>query len=322
MRNNKLSKKIIEGIVRNDNSSFVNAIDKQVEELIIDAINDLSSKISYVSTKNVVLQPANELLSGAMTDNSRFVYFLGVDNVQIDLNTRKSTVFWKALKERVVYAWRTRGSRRRAEKRLKKAAERQEKKEQEFNFDPSKYNLFNLTEDLQKAVSNYLSKTTLIYLEGNVLQIVGKEDFGSNTQIIIYITLYDGEKFKYFLGKKEGYLKIDFQKRVNSLNEKIDKVGEVFVNMIKIYNVLYFDVNGVMPNQIFVESLFYNCPDELFDADDPYKTFVKIINYFTVKSSRNFKSIVSEFNIFKDKLCGNSSFGHSKLLNNLNELSE
>lgn len=320
MRNKVITKQLIEGIVRNDNSSYVDSVDEKVGGLVREAVKDLSTMVSYVSTSNVILQSANELLSGAMTDNSRFVYFLGVDNVQIDLNTRKETRIWKNLKERIIYAWRTRGSKKRAQKRLKKAAEKQNNITQKVTFDPSKYSLFNLSEDLQGTFSKYLSNTTLIYLDGNVIRIVGKDDFGSNTQIIIYITLYDGEKFKYFLNKKEGYLDIDISKRVDALNDKIESVGDVLIDLIKIYNVLYFDVNNVMPNQIFVESLFCNCPNELFDNKDVYKSFVKIINYFTVRSIKDFKSIVSDQPIFKDKLCGNSAFGHSKLLSSLIDL--
>jgi hypothetical protein len=318
MKSNSISKQMIEGIVRNDNSSYVDAIDEKVNLLMRDVITDLSTQVSYVSTKNVVLQSANELLSGAMTDNSRFVYFLGIDNVQIDLNTRKDSRIWKELKDKIIYAWRTRGSKKRAEKRMQKASAKQNNKK--VTFDPSKYSLFNLSADLQLTLSKNLTKTTLIYLDNNAIRIVGKEEFGSNTQIIIYVTLYDGEKFKYFLGKKEGYLDIDISKRINAINKKLYNVGDVLIDLIKIYNVLYFDVNNAMPNQIFVESLFCNCPEELFDSKDVYKSFVKIVNYFTVKSIKDFKSIISDKSIFKDKLCGNSAYGHSKLLNSLIDL--
>ncbi len=315
---NTLSKQLIDGIVRNDNTDFVDSVDGKVEQLVRESINDLSKMISYVNTKNVVLQPANELLNGAMTDNSNFVYFLGVDNVQIDLNTRKSAKFWKDLKDRIIYAWYARGSTKRAQKRLKKASEKLDKKQ--ISFDPSKYNIFDLAADLQQTFSKYLTKTSLIYMEGNRLRIVGKEDFGSNTQIIIYITIFDGEKFKYFRGRKEGYLDLDFSKRINALNEKIEKVGNVYIDLIKVYNVLYFETNNMIPNQIFVESLLWNVPDELFDDSDAYKTFVKIVNFFTIKSIKNFKSIASNQPLFNDKVCGNCAFGHSKLLNKLNEL--
>ena len=320
MKNKAISKQMIERIVSNDNSSFVDNISSKVEGLVGSAISDLAQKISYINVKNVILQPMNELMTGAMTDNSKFVYFLGIDNVQIDLNTSKSTRFWKDLKAKVIHAWRTRGSAKRARKRMQKLSEKEALKPHEIVFDPSKYDLFNLTEDLQNAFTKYLSNTSMIYIDGNQLKIIGKDDFGSNTQIIIYVTLYDGENFKYYLGQRQGYLEININSRIDAINKKLENVGEVFFDILKVYNVLYFEVNNVLPNQIFAESLICNSPDELFVPDDAYKSFVKIINYFTVKFIKDFKSIATNKPLFEDKLAGNYAFGHSKLMNYLNDI--
>ena len=82
------------------------------------------------------------------------------------------------------------------------------------SFDINKYTIYNLTEDIQNTIINYLSETSMVYLNNNVLQIIGKDDFGSNTKIIIYVLSYDGNYFKYYDGKKKGYINININNRL------------------------------------------------------------------------------------------------------------
>lgn len=320
MRRGAITRGLIESIVRNDNIEYIDAVDEKMKAIVSNAVEDLSKQISYVNLNNVILQPANELLNGAMTDNSKFVYFLAVDNAQIDLNTSRSSRFWKNLKNRIVYAWNNRKVKKKVSKRKKKQEE-ESLQEVKISFDPANYNIYNLAEDLQTAIAKYMLPTTLLYLNDNRITVVGKEDFGSNTQIVLILVLYDGEKFKYFVNKKQGYISVDFSTRIQSLNEKIERVGGVFVDVLKILNVLYYDINNYMPNQIFMESVLYNCPDDLFEENEAYKTFVKIINYLSMHSMREFKSVENpENSIFKDKLCGNSASGFARLLHHLTNM--
>lgn len=54
---------------------------------------------------------------------------------------------------------------------LKNAEEKEKEKElermEQFKFDPTKYNIYNLTEDMQYAMANFLTETSLIYLYNN-----------------------------------------------------------------------------------------------------------------------------------------------------------
>ena len=320
MRRGELTRGLIESIIRNDNIEYVDAVDEKIKAIVSNAVEDLSKQISYVNLNNVILQPANELLNGAMTDNSKFVYFLAVDNAQIDLNTSRSSRFWKNFKNRIIYAWNNRKVKKKVSRRKRRKAEESFQQEK-FNFDPANYNIYNLAEDLQTALSKYMLPTTILYLNDNRLTIVGKEDFGSNTQIVLILVLYDGEKFKYFVNKKRGYISVDFTERIQSLNEKIDRVGGVFIEVLKIFNVLYYDVNNYTPNQIFMESVLYNCPDNLFEKNEAYKSFIKIINYLSMHSLKEFKSVENHKNtIFKDQLCGNTATGFARLLSQLSNI--
>ncbi|MBP3345156.1 MAG: hypothetical protein J6K97_03015, partial [Clostridia bacterium] len=89
-----VSRDLVLSIANKDNRKFVNNVNEKVNDLLASSIEDLSSQVSYISLDNTVLQPANELFNDSMVDNSYFIYLLGVESVQLDLNTAKKSRFW------------------------------------------------------------------------------------------------------------------------------------------------------------------------------------------------------------------------------------
>ena len=321
MRKLVLSRELINSIANQENPKFIKNVNKKVNILLSHAIKKLSSQISYITLDNTILQPMNELFNGAFVDNSSFIYFLGVNNAQLELNTARKTPFWKNLRLRLIYAWENRKKYKFKKKRKKK--QENEQKEPEFKFDPNNYSIYNLAEDLQSALLEFLSETSLVYLKENVLRIVGKEDFGSNTSIIIYVVSYNDDLYKFYAGKKEGFKEINFKSRYDAINEKLDSVGENFVKILKVFNVTYFNANGYLPNQIFIESILCSCPKDLFFGEDTYKSFLKIINYLNIKNLKQVKSINNpSMTIYEDEICGNSALGFNKMLNSIIDQNE
>lgn len=319
MKGSILTRELIESILRSSNLDFVEATEEKVRGLVTMAVEDLSTKVPYVSFNNVILEPVNEALSGGFTDNSKFEYFFGVDNPQLEINSMRND-FWKRFKDRVVFAWKNRNAGKK--KRRRKKDEPEIKPLKSETFDPEKYNLNSLAHDLQLTIANYLSATSIVYLEGNRIRIVGKDDFGTNTQIIIYVTLYNNEYYRYFLSRKKGFLKFDNALRIAAINKKADSVGIAYVDMIKVFNTLYYNINHFMPNQIFIESLLYNCPDELY-VENSYDCFVKILNFLIMADIKDFKSIVNpDKSIFTDPVCGSSAMGYRKMLDKLIDLNQ
>lgn len=320
-----IDKQLIESIVRKKNDEYIDKVSEKVNLIVSNAIDDLSHQISYINLDNVIFQPVNELLNGAFTDNSKFVYFLGIDSAQLELNTLKSTNFWKELKNTIIYAWQhrnTRRARRKEKKRKKKEAENSNLATV-YDFDPSKYNIYKACEDLQTAIAKFSALTSIVYLENNRLRVVGKEDYGANTQIIIYPVIYNGENYKYYAGRRKGFVEVDINSRIEKLSAKFQKTGESLIDMIKVFNVLYFYANKTMPNQIFIESILCSCPDELFKGDDAYTIFVKIINYLTMTSIKNVKSLTNpNKTIFTDPLSASSGLGYEKFINQFVYLNE
>lgn len=320
MQKNTIHQSLIEGIIESSNDDFVENVKTKVENLMAIAIDDLSQQISYINFDNIILQPANELLTDAMTDNSVFTYFLGIRNSQIEMNTLRSGEFWKNVKNRIVYAWKTRNKK----KKTNKKKEKEKLKDVEpiaYDFNPANYNLYHLARDIQTAVCKQLSMSSLVYLESNRIRILGKEDFGPNTQIIIYPVLLSGDDFKYYAGKKRGFVAVNFDKRVEAIQNKIDRVGYNYINIIKVFNSLWFNINKTTPNQIFIESLLYHCPDNLFEEENGYKSFIKVLNYLTMSDVKDFCSIVNpNQTIFKDIVCGNSAYHYKRFLDELTDL--
>lgn len=314
----KISKQLIEMIANKDNSNFAKTINEKVNEILSVSIENLSKKVSYISVDNVILQPANELFNTAFIDGSNYVYLLGIENAQLNLNTIKKESKWKSFKKNLIYFWQNRKTFKKKKKRKKKKNESALQKKSNSIVDLTKYTILDLSEDLQQSISYCLSETSMIYLYKNCLQIVGKEDFGTNVKIIIYVTSYENEIFKHFVNNKKGYLDINFPNRYNFLTEKQHEIGESFTKMMKILNALFFNVNGYVPNQIFIESILCSCPKNLFEGEDIYKSYLKIINYLSVKTIRNIKSINDPSKtIHEDITCGNCGIAFNRVLENV-----
>ena len=84
-----VSKDLINNIAEQENKKFIKGTTKLISQILGESIKDLSEKVSFISVDKVILQPANELISGAFIDSSNFVYLLGVQNIQLEINTSK-----------------------------------------------------------------------------------------------------------------------------------------------------------------------------------------------------------------------------------------
>ena len=315
----KISKSFVNSIANKGNYEYVDNINKKIIDLFSSSIELLSKEISYVSIDNVVLQPANELLTDAMIDNSSFTYFLGINNAQLEMNTTNKIKLWDKFKNALKYFWNNRKFFKKRKKKKRKKKDENAIPEKEFSFDPMKYNIYNLTQDLQDTLIKFLPETVVVYAKNNLLQIIGKEEFGSNTLINVYVVNYDGNIFKYYVGKKnKKFIDVDFESRISLINSKVDLTNENFIKMIKVLNAIYYNVNKVFPNQVFIESILASCPNEFFDGEDIYNVFIKIINHLSIKPIAEIKSINNpNKTILKDEVCGNNVYGFSKMMNSI-----
>lgn len=305
-----INRRLIQGIIDSANPEFIYSMDEKIQNIIVNVVDDLSNRCPYVSLNNTILQPVNEVFTGGFSSNAQFCYFLGVENTQIEMNTIEKKHFWKSLKRKFLNAWYKTRSVKKRKRKKDKDIEQENVPESQEKKTASNYKLVHLKLDIQDALLNFLSETSIVYYFNKYLKIIGKDDFGTEVEVLLYIVLFDSEKniYKMYNSKKNKFLEIDFKDRFKNLIEKSERVGDNFVNMIKIFNSIYklgLDDNA---NQILIESLLYNVPDKLFEGDDIYSCFIKIVNYLRITNATNFVSIAnSEKTIFKDILFYGSS---------------
>lgn len=315
-----ISRQLIESIAIADSTEFADEIEQKVSDLVSLAVEDLSHSIPFVSTENCVLQPVTENFNGALTPESDYVYFLGFLSPQIELNCLQYNDSWKKFKERVVVAW---NNSKKPKKRKKKKKNQEEAPVSNYDYVAEKYNLDALKDDLQRALVKNLTQTSIVYNNSMSLRVIGRDEFGPKTQIIIYPCLMEGDDYKFLISRKKGFYKLNFLKRAELINEKIERVGYEYLTMIKILNSLFRSTNrfGSTPNQIFIESLLYNVPDELYEGDDIYDMFIKIVNYLNLTDVSKFTSIANpELKINEDRLTKLNQVSFLKFLNSLNSI--
>lgn len=307
-------RKFIENLVSTDNSEFSDSIQEKILDLFAVSIEDLSARVPFVSIENSILQPANETFNGAYTPMSKYVYFLGINSPQLEINCTNNKINFKKLRKKLSQAWHD--SKKRKSKRRKRKEEEESHKYNEF--EPEKYNLDALRHDLQLEIAKNLSITSIVYNTSDRLIIQGKDDFGSVSQIEVIPVIYDGEMFKYFINPRKGFLNINMDERLLNFNMKYEMVGENFFKILKIFNNLLKSVTKENVNQIFVESLLYNIPNELYEGDDIYVVFRNIINYLSMTNVADFVSIENKKDkIFKSKKTGGSAGLYTKFMKNL-----
>ena len=290
-----LSKDLIEGLRDSTNLEFVNNLNFTVFSLVDQALKDLSNKSSFIQPEKAYFMPVNEIYTGATTSQSAYAYFLGIANTEIELNSTDKKHLFKNFWKRIVRAWKMSKKKKKKKKKIEERSLTVVTKE--------KYTIDDLRNDFVYYLSNLISTSSIIYEYEDHIMVVGKEDFGTNVKINIYITMYDEKNgvFKMYNGRKNRYYDVDLNERFKNLANKMESC-ENFVNMIKIYNSIYSRAYSKVPNQILIESLVYNCPAVLFEHD-VYQTFLNVSNYIRMIDVDALRSICDNTkSIFKEKL--------------------
>ena len=100
-----------------------------------------------------------------------------------------------------------------------------------------------------------------------------------------------------------NFITIDFRQRYMNIGKKIDEANSSFRDVLRIYNALYLNLMEEKPNMIMLESLLYNCPNNLF-TDDIYQSFLNTANYLFVTSIFQLKSVCDEnTKLVNESLC-------------------
>lgn len=277
-------------------TSFNQAYSK-ISEIINISMQTIMQRNSYISKYEILV--ANEAFSKSAFFASGLDLFLVVNAVQIELNqTNTKTnnfinwlkMFWQSFKNNFILF---RSKKRKNEKFIKNV----EKKALSLN----NYDVTMFYNDLLAQISKELYNKTTLCINKNKIQIIGEDEFG--LEINIYPVFSDNdEKYTLYNVNKHTKCLIDFKDRFINIDIKNIQTDNKFSEQVKIFNNLYWNILKSKPNQIFIESLLYNCPNNLFTNDDVEST-INLVNYIKNNTMRNIKSICDETtDIFKESL--------------------
>lgn len=290
---NQINRELIEALNESNNPEFLDNINSKVFNIVENAVEDVSMKSPFIKSEKCYLLPVNEVYTGAIAQLSEYTYFLGIENPQIELNSKKKSNFWKNLWREFKANWRLGKRKYKPEKHGPSVTP------------VTKYDLKSFRHDMANALSEYLDTTSIIYEYPTSLSLVGAEDFGTDIKINIIVCCYDFKKkiFKLYNQRRNKYWVVDFGKRFENISLKTKECGLLFIDMIRIFNALYSKAYSKLPNQILVESLVYNCPKLLFNDNDLYETFVNVANYIRLTKPQSLISICNgDKNIFQEEL--------------------
>ena len=313
---NALNRSLVESLNESTKTEFAKSINEKVYNLVSAAVGDIAEKSPFISAEKCFIVPYNEVATGAIAQQSEYTYFVGIDNPQILVNTRRRKNMLKFIWTEFKASWRI------GKKKYKKKKKGEEENKQLLEFD--KYQLKDFKSDLMYNMANYLSESTMLYDMPYNLSIIGSEDFGTGVKINIFVGAYDSETstFKLYRNSRNKFIDYNFGSRYENLEKKIEWCGPVFVDMIKLINILYSKKYHKAANQIVVESLIYSCPNNLFDPKDIYKSFVNVANHIRLKDPKTILSICDEKTPFlKDKLIvnENAAIEYNKIIRMLDE---
>lgn len=307
-----INKDIIQEFARDvDETSFLNAY-SVIFETINNAFDIIKKRNPYIINYEIFV--ANEAFSKTEFVSSTLDIFVVLNAVQIELNSYKKKnnkfvsslkLFWKEFKDNLVLFRSKKKEKERYYKQI-------EKKSTQLNT----YNVNMLYNDLMLQMSNFLYEKTKLEVQNNRIVIVGDEEFGIN--INIYPVFNTSENtYKLYNIKNDKVVLIDFKERFVNYSKKEELTNGQFSQQVRIFNNLFWNCIKHSPNQIFIESLIYNCPNELF-VDSLYLTTINLINYIKNSTMQTFLSICDEnIIVFNEPLNTTSLQIALKFINNI-----
>ncbi len=229
-----------------------------------------------ILTEDYEMVLVGDMLSETSTPNSEIDVFLAFNAPQLELNSIKLTDeklkrFWFKLKRAYKQSREEKKS-----KRKKKKKESEIKKEIEVPI--NKYSILNLKRQLVLYSARTLEEGGVIYTKDTSIKIVAREEIG--VDINIYPAIKTEQGYKIYSENTNKFVEYSFEELKDNLTKKIEQVGTTYLDLVRVYKNLYFNINSsLLPSPYLIESLIYNCPDELFFGNNFYEVFIKILNY-------------------------------------------
>lgn len=272
-------------------AEFTNICPKEVVErvcgisvaLLDECIEEIKQHVPIMHAKHDYAS-VDEHRFGTSTVNSEISLFVVFKSSQLELNTIE-LVNNKFEKFKIKFLNALKSMKKTKRKKKKKKEDETQVQIQQV----SKYSILNLKKDLAQLLVSKIDKESYIQVTDYCIKLVSPNSLGITVNI--FPVLESGNEYKLYNSFKNTFLEVDFKDRDKNFNEKYGQVGLNFLYMIRVFNNLYYSLYNSSINQIFVESLLFNVPDELFDGYSFYESFIKILNYLSNVNLKNFVSI-------------------------------
>jgi hypothetical protein len=155
-----------------------------------------------------------------------------------------------------------------------------------------------------KELTKYFTEQTYFITKDNSLHIISKDDIGMNVNLY-FVFEYDNNVFKLFNTTTNKFTTISLGNRTSNISNKISETNNNYITALRIFNGVYANTMSESLNQILIESILYNCPNELF-VGETYNMFLKLLNYINMNIIQDFKSITDlNIELVKNSLANN-----------------
>lgn len=261
-------------------------------------IEDLRKKTPIITDYEFVV--VGDFLTSTFTQNSEIDIFIAFKSPQLELNSIKLSNdklkrFWLRLKKAYILTRQERKSRRRRRRK-------REKEEKIVEIPSNKYTMLDLKKQLMQYLSRALTADATIYPNQNGFKIVSRNQIGID--INVYPAIKTEQGYKTYHESKGRFTLHNFKELERNLLKKEESVGPVYFNVVRVFKNLYFNINSsTTPKPYLIESLIYNCPNNLFLGNNFYEVFIKILNYLNNVNISEFLSILdSSQKLFSNEL--------------------
>ncbi len=279
-------KTYIETFAKGINYNYV----KNAYSIFLDILDETMKTIT--KTRPVVTdyncQIVNECLTDSQIQNSTLDIFMNIKSPQLELGLIKlNKNYLKKFFNKIKLAWySTKAQKQKRRWWNRKKRTKGDKKYE--NTTITNYTFQKFKEELMYELAKRFTAKTTLYVSNYGLIVFCSEDLGMD--INLYICFSNGEKFTLFNETTMNLIHVDFKDREKNIVAKISSTNDNFIKALRIFNGLYKNINSRSLNQILIESILYNCPNELFE-DNVYDMFIKLINFINVSAMQTFKSI-------------------------------
>ena len=262
--------------------SFNNAYNIVVS-LLESAMQDISKRNPFITNYDIKI--ANEALSGSAISASSLDFFVILDALQMETNyTHKKGRSFKLILSQFVDEFKRNFKlfgRKISNKKI-------EKIDKQFELEKN-YNVETFYKDFNFQLLKKCNKATKIGVYGNKININNSNEIGINVNI--YPVFKKSEEIYNMYNIKNGNVfEIDFKDRFYNVSLLYEKTNHMSQIQTRILNNIFYCVFNKVPNQIFIESLLFNVPENLFTTNIP-ETTVNIINFLKNSTMQNFYSI-------------------------------